>query len=316
MKSMGEFDLIHRYFRGQSPADDFIALGIGDDAALINVRKPSQLAVSTDMLVVDRHFKMSWPASAIAHRALAANLSDMAAMGALPKAILLSLALPEVDEQWLSDFSSYLKQQLEVYQMHLIGGDTVKAPLAITLTIIGEILGDKALTRCGAKLGDAIYVSGSLGDCAYALSRLDSSNTEDAIVQKLFYPKAQVELGQLLTPYATSAIDVSDGLLQDLGHLLKSDALGAEIYLDRLPLGPNLKSAKLDNPYEIALASGEEYELCFTVSHEQQVQLENLLATHRIACQRIGVIDKKPGIRLLDESGSQVTLDVRGYQHF
>ncbi len=313
---MNEFSLIRHYFSDLSSKQSYVELGIGDDAAILDVSSIEKLAVSTDTLVLDTHFRANWPADAIAHRALTANMSDMAAIGATPFAILLNLTLPEVNTCWLDLFKKGLKNQLERYQIALIGGDTTKGPLSISMTIIGKI-NNKPLLRSEASAGDLIYVTGPLGDCAYALTQLDNIQAKAIEFKKLFYPEPRLEHAIKLHQLATSVIDVSDGLLQDLTHILKEHALGAHIYFNTLPISSWLEAeVGREQARHFALSSGEEYELCFTVARKDKDLLEKKMAKAGLDCYCIGVVSSTPDITVLNAEDSVMDITIEGFQHF
>jgi thiamine-monophosphate kinase len=277
---MSEFDLIQKYFTRPTRNT---TLGVGDDAALIQVTKGCELAISSDMLVAGTHFFHDAAPYDIGWKALAVNVSDMAAMGAQPKWATLAIALPEVNEAWLSEFSRGFFACAEPFEIDLIGGDTTKGSLNISVTIMGEVLAGKALKRNGAQIGDDIWVSGNLGCAALVLAHLQGKITlkEDVLqanTHALCRPAPRVDLGLKLREIATSCIDISDGLLADLGHILKASNCGATIDLEKIPCIDYLKN-DLDNQQfqEFLLAGGDDYELCFTAPPNQRETI-NLLS--------------------------------------
>lgn len=268
----GEFSLIARYFDRVRTSRLDVETGIGDDCALLNIPEKQTLAISTDTLVCGRHFLPDIDPADLAYKALAVNVSDLAAMGADPAWLTLALTLPEVDEAWLEAFSDALFEQLNYYDMQLIGGDTTAGPLSMTLAIHGYVPAGRALKRSGAKPGDWIYVTGTPGDSAAGLAilqnRLAVEDADDAayLVKRHLRPTPRILHGQALRERASSAIDLSDGLISDLGHILKASGVGARIDLDLFPLSePLRRHADPEQALRWALSGGEDYELCFTV---------------------------------------------------
>ena len=319
MSSTGEFDLIRRYFqRPQLQSAVPMALGPGDDCALLDVPSKQQLAVSADSLVAGVHFLPDMPAKRIAQRCLAANLSDLAAMGAKPAWFTLCLTLPERDDVFLQGFSDGLVDMAQRYGIALAGGDTTRGPLAISIQVMGWVPAGQALLRSGAQVGDGIYVSGTLGDAAAGLMNLkDDILAEDFLAQRFYDPTPRLALGQWLQGKATAALDVSDGLLQDLGHILNQSQVGACIEMDKLPLSTALQE-KLDpqQRWHLALAGGEDFELCFTLPDEHGLALAEVAATLGHAITRIGKIEAEHGLRLTQAGQAVVLPDSLGWQHF
>lgn len=305
---MNEFELIREFFSGD---DGDAVLGIGDDAALVAPTPGQYLAIAADTIVAGRHFPADTPAHAIGHRALAVNLSDLAAMGAVPRWMTLALTLPVADRDWLGQFSDGLKSLARRFGVQLIGGDTTQGPLVITVQAMGEV-GDDALRRSGARIGDTVYVSRTLGDAAAGLSLIKSSNTDDDtqyLVDRFLYPTPRVSLGQRLRGQASAAIDVSDGLIADLGHICQQSGCGAEIDVAKLPLSDAIL-ARVDRDAAIvfALQGGDDYELCFTAG-------DTANARHWPECTPIGRIVAGKGVAVLDD-GRPVNMEQHGYQHF
>ncbi|MDB5929444.1 MAG: thiamine-phosphate kinase [Polaromonas sp.] len=327
---MGEFDLIARYFT--RPARR-AALGVGDDCALLQPAPGMQLAISSDMLVEGRHFFAGVDPFSLGHKALAVNLSDLAACGATPVAFTLALALPTVDAAWLAEFSRGLLAVADVHGCELVGGDTTQGPLNICITVFGEVpvVGGKsqALLRSGAKAGDDVYVSGTLGDARLALDALRGRLRlpADLLAQarlRLERPTPRVALGQALRGIATAALDISDGLLGDLGHILKQSGVGATIDTD---IAITLIAACADDTcatglislkkqLECVLAGGDDYELAFTapVSARSAVQAASRQAATPVT--RIGRIDAQPGLRLVNAQGQAVPGSYASFDHF
>lgn len=314
-----EFDLIAQYFT--RPAKRTV-LGVGDDAALVRVGEGKELVVAADMLLAGRHFFHEDEAFGVGHKSLAVNLSDLAAMGATPRWALLSIALPEVDERWLKQFSQGLYALADEHGVALIGGDTTKGPLTISVTIMGEVARGAALRRSGAKAGDDIWVSGTLGDAALALAHLKrgiglAPHDAAALLPRLHVPAPRVKLGQKLLGLAHSAIDISDGLLADLGHILEASKVGAELDVDALPVSPALRGyLEHETARQAVLAGGDDYELCFTAAQKRRSEIEALSRRMKLNLTRVGSITRKKGLALHDAQGRPVTWEHKGFDHF
>lgn len=318
---MSEFELIQRYFTARQPAQSYIPLGIGDDCALMSPRTGMQLAISTDMLVEGRHFFADVNPRMLGHKALAVNLSDLAAMGAQPRAFTLALALPEVQSDWLHDFSQGMFELAEQHHCQLIGGDTTKGPLNVCITVFGEIPNGQALRRDAAKEGDDIWVSGTLGEAKLALAGyLNQLTLSEAHQQQsalsLHMPTPRIGLGLALRGIAHAAIDVSDGLMGDLGHILKCANLGATLWCDTLPVGPCLKHQKKTVQREYALAGGDDYELCFTAPINKRDAILSAAQQTRTKVTRIGYTQTKEGLRIVDADNVPLTLSIHSFDHF
>ncbi|MGN6704008.1 MAG: thiamine-phosphate kinase [Burkholderiaceae bacterium] len=320
---LSEFDLIARYFaRPSDPAPgDATVLGIGDDCALLAPPAGMQLAVSTDMLVEGRHFLPGAEPAALGHKSLAVNLSDLAAMGAAPLAFTLSLALPEADPDWLAPFSTGLLALADAHGCALVGGDTTKGPLTISITVFGALPPGTALRRDAARPGDDVWVSGALGDARLALAHyrgelsLDASSL-DVAAQRMHRPMPRAVLGIALRGIARAAIDVSDGLAGDLGHILARSGVGATIDVDALPCGAVLAAQPAALRRRFALAGGDDYELCFTAPAGSQDAVRGAARAAGVAATRIGRIDAAPGLRFTDAAGAPLDLRVDGFDHF
>ena len=323
--SATEFEIIRRYFTRQQPQRADVIAGIGDDAAVLQVPADSELVVCIDTLVAAVHFPGSTPAAAIGHKALAVNLSDLAAMGATPAWATLSLTLPDSNPVWLGDFSEGFFRLADRYGVQLVGGDITRGPLSVTVQAHGLVPRGRALRRQGAQPGDRIYVTGTLGDAGLALRLEDHAH--NTIRQRLDYPEPRVAAGQLLREYASAAIDVSDGLLADLGHLLEGDgpgaSPGASINIDALPRSSVFIAtmqqpgfAQADLFYELPLSAGDDYELCFTVPQRTCEVMEAMLSNQSIDCTAIGVIEAESGIRCRKANGDVYHPVTEGYQHF
>ena len=316
--ALGEFDLIQKYF---TRAVQRAALGVGDDCALFVPAPGMQLAVSSDMLVEGRHFLSTVNPERLGHKALAVNLSDLAACGARPLAFTLALALPRADEVFLAAFSRGLLALADAQGCELIGGDTTQGPLNICITVFGDVPAGQALLRSGAQAGDDIYVSGSLGDARLALEvfrgALSLSGADfDAVRASMECPQPRVALGQALRGVAHSAIDVSDGLLGDLSHILRRSGVGATLDVDALPRSGVLRSLSEARQREFTLAGGDDYELVFTAAAGRAAQVQAAAAEAQVAVTRIGRIDAHPGLRLLDADGLPVVQRFASFDHF
>ena len=321
--SFNEFDLIQRFFNQPTKQRRDVILGIGDDASILQVPFDQQLVVSTDTLVSARHFPLNTTPDNIGYKALAVNLSDLAAMGAEPAWVLLALTLPNANADWLKEFTDGFFSLMHKFNLQLVGGDLTQGPLTITFQVLGFVSPGKALRRVGAKLGDRIYVTGTLGDAGLALETINNKNcfglTESqifSVMQRLNRPEPRVEFGLALRDMASSAIDISDGLAADLDHILSSNHLGAVLQLENLPLSPVLKTLPAKKAWQLALSSGDDYELCFTVSESHERALQQRLILQNIPYVCIGSVKKEPGLLLLDNNGTAFDIDNLGYQHF
>ena len=321
-----EFDLISRFFTRSAPN---ALLGVGDDAALLAASPGMELAVSTDMLVSGQHFFPDVAAYLLGHKTLAVNLSDLAAMGATPRWATLALALPTTDPCWLELFSRGLFDMAARFEVSLVGGDTTCGPLNLTVTILGEVPAGKALRRSGACVGDDIWVSGDLGGAAlglrYLLSEveLDDAEEVESCLLRLHAPEPRVSLGQKLLGLAHAAIDISDGLLADLGHVLDASGVGAEVEFARLPAHPAVATrltkfsrSVTDLAQRCLLAGGDDYELCFTAAAECAQDVSDAAEYAGVAVTRIGRIRQEPGLSLLTADGSAMKFQERGFDHF
>jgi thiamine-monophosphate kinase len=314
-----EFELIAKYFT--RPARHAV-LGVGDDAALVAVRPGHELAASTDMLVEGVHFFADVSPLSLGHKSLAVNLSDLAAMGATPRWAMLALSLPDADEQWLKDFAGGFFSLAERHDVELIGGDTTRGPRNICIQVMGEVEQGLALRRDGARPGDDVWVSGHLGDAAAAVAhrRGELLLREPALghcLQRLERPTPRVELGGRLVGVASSAIDISDGLIGDLGHICERSLVGAEIDLAKIPCSANLLSLRHHAPVTRAiLAGGDDYELCFTAAPGRRTEIESLAGSLRLALTRIGRVVAGGAVTVRDEQGLPMILQGEGFDHF
>ncbi|AXM02818.1 thiamine-phosphate kinase [Escherichia fergusonii] len=319
----GEFSLIARYFDRVRSSRLDVELGIGDDCALLNIPEKQTLAISTDTLVAGNHFLADIDPADLAYKALAVNLSDLAAMGADPAWLTLALTLPEVDEAWLESFSDSLFDQLNYYDMQLIGGDTTRGPLSMTLGIHGYVPMGRALTRSGAKPGDWIYVTGTPGDSAAGLAilqnRLTLSDAQDAnyLLQRHLRPTPRILHGQALRDLASAAIDLSDGLISDLGHIVNASGCGACIDVQALPLSEAMmRHVDPEQALRWAISGGEDYELCFTVPELNRGALDVALANLGAPFTCIGQMSADVEGVNFTRDGEPVTFDWKGYDHF
>jgi len=316
-----EFDIIRYYFARHRASRDDVLVGIGDDAALLQAPAGRVLAVCLDTLVAGVHFPPETSAAAIGHKALAVNLSDLAAMGAEPAWATLALTVPENDAAWLAAFSDAFFTLADRYTVQLVGGDTTRGPLVITVQAHGFVPPGKALQRQGARPGERIYVTGTLGDAGLALRMNDPG--DNWLRKRLDFPEPRIEAGLVLRDYASAAIDISDGLLADLGHLLEIDRLGASLRIDALPRSEAFLGAMqvLDPDrrgqfHELPLGAGDDYELCFTVAEQHCGEMEERLARIPGGCRWIGVVEADQGIRCYRDDGAPYRPAVSGYQHF
>ena len=331
---MTEFDLIARYFtrpakRAAGLVDVGVALGVGDDCALINPTPGMQLAVSSDMLVEGRHFFSDVSPYLLGHKALAVNLSDLAACSATPVAFTLALALPSINEAWLQEFSRGMWELADAHGCELIGGDTTQGPLNICITVFGEVPRGQALLRSGAKVGDDIYVSGTLGDARLALEALQGKIElpPEVLAQarlRLEQPTPRVALGIALRGITTSCIDISDGLAGDLGHVLNASGVGAqidaEVTINLIAAHAHINWATgqfdIEKQLKMALSGGDDYELAFTAPPAMRAAVQAAAASSQTPVTRIGVIQAEPGLRLVDDNGKPVAAQFKSFDHF
>ncbi len=314
---LGEFELIARYFTRPGRRGD-VLLGVGDDAAVLDVPAGQALVAATDTLVEGRHFLADAPPQSVGHQALAVNLSDLAAMGAQPAWALLALSVPDADEAWIDGFSRGFHALADAFGVELVGGDTVRGARVVTIQALGFVPPGQALKRSGARPGDVLYVSGTVGDAAAGLElarRGDAGAMDATLLRRYRYAEPRVALGIALRGVASAAIDVSDGLLGDLGKLCRASGVSAEVQLERLPLSHALLERFGATAAErMALSGGDDYELLFTLPASAAPAIEARLAEYgRIT--RIGVIGAGRGIRCF-RSGLEVEQEVAGHDHF
>jgi len=314
-----EFELIARHF--MRPAANAV-LGVGDDCALLNVTNGMDLAVSTDTMVSGTHFFPEVDAEHLGHKSLAVNLSDMAAMGAMPYWATLALTLPSVDHAWLGAFAKGFFDLAEEFNVSLVGGDTTRGPLSLTVTIMGEVPAGAALRRSGAKAGNDVWVSGALGDAALAVAhrkgliKLDEADVEETLM-RLYEPTPRVQLGQALRGLATAAIDISDGLLADLGHICRLSGVGATVEVERIPVSETgARYLESDAGRTAIVSGGDDYELCFTAHPNSRESIDDLQQMLGVPLRRIGQLRRGKGVSLLGPDGKAMKVDGRGYDHF
>jgi len=319
--TISEFSIIDRHFKSRILNRADVALGIGDDAAITSVPDGMQLVSAMDTLVSGVHFPADTSPHAIGHKALAVNLSDLAAMGAEPAWATLALTMPQADESWLKDFCDGFFQLAELYNVQLIGGDTTQGPLTVTVQVCGFVPTGEALLRSGAKAGDLIYVSGSLGDAALALDWLQNNAQQkitDEIRQKikrLEYPVPRLELGMELRSVATAAIDISDGLAADLSHILDASGAGATIFQEKIPCDFGTPMFSTDKTLNCALYGGDDYEICFTAAENSRNTIDTIAQQLNLVVTEIGIVEQQRNIRL-SVKGVCTDLSVLGYEHF
>lgn len=313
---MTEFDLIYQLINTQSIDRPDVKTGIGDDCAILTVPEGYSLAVSMDTLVNGVHFPESVSAFSIGYKSLAVNLSDLAAVGAIPAWITLSLTLPSVDENWITEFVKGLFTLANKHNVQLVGGDMSCGPLSISIQAHGFV--KKALLRSGAKSGDLIYVSGNIGDASLGLSSYNGEATiTEACIKRLNEPEPRVDLGIALNNYATSCIDISDGLISDLGHICKQSHCGAAIYLNDIPVSEEYKSYyKQQIDFSDAITFGDDYELCFTINPKDRSAISELSKKMAIDLSCIGSINTTNQIQCFDHNNETVNILKKGFEHF
>lgn len=321
----GEFALIARHFNRPNVAlPNAVVLGVGDDCALLQPTPGHQLAISSDMLVEGRHFFPNTNPESLGHKALAVNLSDLAAMGARPLGFTLALALPTIDNTWLANFARGLFALSDAHACPLVGGDTTRGPLNICITVFGEVLPGRALRRDAAQAGDDLWLSGRTGEARLALahrlgepwaSGLPAAQL-DQLHRRMDRPTPRLALGMALAGVAHAALDVSDGLAGDLGHILRASAMGAEIDWAAMPLAPALASLPQAQQQECVLHGGDDYELLITAAPAAREQMQAASKASRTPLQRIGRLLAAPGLHLIDAQGQRQPLAMRGHDHF
>lgn len=334
-RPLGEFDLIERFFKTEADAmhtgeSAHITLGIGDDCALLKPPAGEEIAVTSDMLVEGRHFFAAANPELLGRKALAVNLSDLAAMGAKPLGFTLAIALPHVDTAWLEAFSKGLFAVAKQFSCPLIGGDTTAGPLTISITALGSIPSKKPIRRSGAKVGDDIWVSGTVGDARLTLAALRHEinlTDEDlqSIESRMHNPTPRVELGIQLRNIASSALDISDGLLGDLQHILKQSHVDAQIVLDQLPKSVTLQKQSMAIQNQFAASGGDDYEICFTAATQERNAIHGISKALNLPLSIIGQIipmkNEQATIHLLDEEKKPISTNeaatlLKSFDHF
>ena len=324
-KVMGEFELIRRHFmrpgRAEAPDGSPVVLGVGDDCALLRVQPGMQLAVSCDMLVEGRHFLSTVAPERLGHKALAVNLSDLAACGAEPLAFTLALALPRGDEAFVAALAQGLFALADAHGIELVGGDTTAGPLNVCITVFGQVPPGQALLRSGARVGDELWVSGTLGDARLALEvfrgRLSlGGEAFERVRRAMELPQPRVALGLALRGVASSAIDLSDGLVGDLGHMLNRSGVAARVEADALPRSADLAAQPPALQRECLLAGGDDYELLFTAAPARNAEVLAAARRAGVAVTRCGAITAGSGLRVVDGAGRELELTQRGFDHF
>jgi len=317
--SMGEFEIIRRYF-SRDPADPGVIVGVGDDGAVLAPGPGRELVAVVDTLVDGVHYPRGMDASDVGWRAVAVNLSDIAAMAAVPRWMTLALTLREADPEWLDGFARGLYAAAEAHGLALVGGDTTRGDqTVISVTVLGELEAGRALTRAGANVGDDVYVSGTTGEAAAGLRLLqggaDPSPAGERLAQRFRRPEPRLLLGGRLSGVASAAIDVSDGLHDDLGKLLEASGRGAVVDIDRLPISADLAGLFADDAPVLALAGGDDYELCFTAPPDTADAVAEAGRAGGVAVTCIGRVTARAGIECR-RAGRKVNLDLAGFDHF
>ncbi|MFV1997349.1 MAG: thiamine-phosphate kinase [Acidiferrobacterales bacterium] len=317
---MNEFDLIEQFFVQPKKRND-VVLGIGDDAAVCTTPDDHELVLTTDLLVAGIHFPEDTPAHAIGYKALAVNLSDLAAMGATPAWFTMTLCLPEARDPWLQEFSKGLLSLADACGITLVGGDTVEGPMSIGIQACGFVPAGTAVLRSGANAGDLIFVTGHLGDAALGLigkiKKLDfNPEYQRYFSQRLDYPTPRVQEGFAVRDIASAMIDVSDGLVADLGHVLDSSGTGASVRLAAVPISDSYRDIFDDVGWDPALSGGDDYELCFTVSPDHVGRLKDMAADWDCGIAEIGRVEKETGLRVYDQEHHLYQVPRSGYEHF
>lgn len=319
----GEFDIIKKYFTFPANRED-VLIANGDDCASLSIPENKQLLITVDTLISGVHFPPSTSPEDIAYKAIMVNLSDLAAMGATPSWITLAITLPEVDDKWLAAFSTSLLSVLQEFNISLIGGDTTRGALSITIQAMGLSDKDKVLRRSRAKPGDKIYLTGDIGDAAIGLQLL-TDNIDDAkfqqCINRLNRPEARVKFAEDLVAYAESAIDISDGLVADLGHMVSASQCGAEIDLSLVPVSTaaRLYFKQYNNnviDWTMLLTNGDDYELCFTCSEQSDSDVFTLASKHNLKLSCIGEVVESEVLKFVDENGKQLNFKNTGFKHF
>lgn len=324
--SESEFDIIRTYFSNIGDSPDWLITGVGDDAAIVSTNPEQQLLVAIDTMNVGIHFPVNTSPEDIGYKSLAVNISDIAAMGGQPLWFTLALSLPEIDHAWLKGFASGLSDMAKCFKLDLIGGDTTRGSLSITIQIAGVVENGKALQRSGAQPGDDIYVTGYLGDAAAGLQCIQQGSgryttRQKDLINRLHRPTPRIEVGKRLVEHASACIDLSDGLASDLRHILEASAVngavGAELNLDSIPLSESFRNIGLgqETCQNLALTGGDDYELCFTASSSERETIESISQQTGCLISRIGQTTQTPGLFVIDQQQKKV-ITTLGFDHF
>ncbi len=316
--ALTEFSVIEQYFSGRRPSNPETNLGIGDDCALLTIPDDHELVVTTDTMVEAVHFFSNCDAQNLGYKLLAVNLSDLASMGARPIAVTLALTMPKIDPDWLTDFATGFFQLAERYSVDLIGGDTTSGALTLTVQALGLVPRNMALRRSTAKPGHLIYLTGNLGSAGLGLKAqqgYQKTQVTEALL-KFHRPEPRIEIGLVIQNYASACIDVSDGLLADLGHILVSSQVGASLDWEKMPISNEVRAyIEQTGDWNMPLTAGDDYELCFSVEPKQQRTLESTLSGLGFDFSHIGNIEAEPGLRL-NKAGTVTHLNTKGFEHF
>ena len=316
--SASEFEIIRRYFTRPVKDGSGVILGVGDDAAIVRADRDHDLVIAADVINEGIHFPEGTPAYAVGHKALAVNLSDLAAMGADPAWFTMTISLPAVDEQWLTEFASGLFGLADQHKIFLVGGDTVRGPLSISINVVGQVPAGNALCRHGASAGDQVFVSGDLGSAALAIQQIQHhpDRVDPALREALDLPVPRLELGRQLRSIASSCIDISDGLAADLSHILDASQVGAVLQVDSIPVSTPVSAVGREAALMLALTGGDDYELCFTVPPQRVATIQEVSKTLGIKITHIGEIVAETGLKLVDIDNKPVSLHHLGHDHF
>lgn len=326
---LNEFDIIKNYFTDIGPSGSGVLIGIGDDCALLQLDPSQQLVVSVDNLLIDRHFDANVPVADLAFKAVSVSVSDIASMGAKPRWVTLSLSLPKADKQWLSEFSRGLTEALDYYDIALVGGNITQGPINIATQLLGSVEPGKAIRRDRAQAGDLIFVTGYLGEAAFGLrlhqNALDlpglSDDDKARLLAAWYKPRACPDLGQRLVDVANACIDISDGLVSDLQHILSASNVGARLQLSDIPMHPSLHAAlqhdpeQLQRAFELSVTGGEDYQLCFTAAAANKDAVQAISEFTGIPIRCIGMVEEQRGMRVFYEN-ALLNLNNEGYRHF
>ncbi|NNF17498.1 MAG: thiamine-phosphate kinase [Gammaproteobacteria bacterium] len=313
---LGEFDVIRDYFSDVGAFRDDVAVGVGDDGAVISPSPQNQLVAVTDTLVESIHFPRTSPARSVGHRSIAVNLSDMTAMAARPAWATLNISLPSSDRDWLADFTAGFGELAVAHRVQLIGGDTVRGPLVVTVQLLGEVAPEHYVLRSGAQPGDAVYVTGTLGDAAAGLRAMTRGDVHGWLVDRFLYPEPRVSLSAGIGRYCSAAIDVSDGFGKDLERVLQASGVGACVDLEALPLSAHLaRNFNDDESRYLAISGGDDYEICMTVPPHAGPALEEFCQSIECPVTRVGIVESAPGLRF-KLGGQAISVNVHGHDHF